>query len=123
MPKMAENQRQKLRKSRNQKSPIRLLLMGFTLKIGHYENGIIAFSVSMLFFVSKERAVKKSTNDNKEQTKCSSVGSKKLQMYKMSEMAALMEQMYVDNQRLKDRIKHGDTIGKFPQHFLKYIKQ
>lgn len=41
------------------------------------------------------------------------------QMYEMSEMAALMEQMYVDNQRLKDRIIKGDTIGKFPQHFLK----
>lgn len=40
-------------------------------------------------------------------------------MYEMSEMAALMEQMYVDNQRLKERIKNGDTIGPFPQHFLK----
>ncbi|WP_396169626.1 hypothetical protein [Flavobacterium sp.] len=38
-------------------------------------------------------------------------------MYQMSEMAVLMEQMYVDNQRLKDRIIKGDTIGKFPQHF------
>jgi hypothetical protein len=37
----------------------------------------------------------------------------------MSEMAALMEQMYVDNQRLKERIQKGDTIGQFPQHFLK----
>lgn len=41
------------------------------------------------------------------------------EMYEMSEMAALMEQMYVDNQRLKERIKSGDTIGPFPQHFLK----
>ncbi|WP_438966915.1 hypothetical protein [Flavobacterium sp.] len=41
------------------------------------------------------------------------------EMYEMSEMAALMEQMYVDNQRLKERIKKGDTIGQFPQHFLK----
>jgi hypothetical protein len=40
-------------------------------------------------------------------------------MYQMSEMAALMEQMYVDNQRLKERIKKGETIGEFPQHFLK----
>ena len=36
----------------------------------------------------------------------------------MSEMSLLMEQMYVDNQRLRDRIKKGDTIGEFPQHFL-----
>lgn len=41
------------------------------------------------------------------------------EMYEMSEMAALMEQMYVDNQRLKERIIKGDTIGKFPQHFIK----
>lgn len=44
---------------------------------------------------------------------------KKFEMYQMSEMSLLMEQMYVDNERLKERIKNGDTIGKFPNHFLK----
>ncbi len=44
------------------------------------------------------------------------------EMYEMSEMAALMEQMYVDNERLKERIIKGDTIGKFPQHFIKIHK-
>ena len=44
------------------------------------------------------------------------------EMYQMSEMAALMEQMYVDNQRLKERIIKGDTIGQFPQHFLQLHK-
>jgi hypothetical protein len=44
---------------------------------------------------------------------------KEFKMYEMSEMAALMEQMYVDNQRLKERIKNGDTIGTFPAHILK----
>ncbi|WP_296146916.1 hypothetical protein [uncultured Flavobacterium sp.] len=48
--------------------------------------------------------------------------SKQFEMYEMSEMAALMEQMYVDNQRLKERIKNGDTIGKFPSHFLEIHK-
>ncbi|ESU26585.1 hypothetical protein FLJC2902T_25580 [Flavobacterium limnosediminis JC2902] len=43
---------------------------------------------------------------------------KDFKMYEMSEMSVLMEQMYVDNQRLKERIKNGDTIGQFPQHFL-----
>lgn len=47
---------------------------------------------------------------------------KKFEMYTMSEMSLLMEQMYVDNQRLKERIKNGDTIGKFPNHFLKIHK-
>jgi cytochrome c553 len=54
-----------------------------------------------------------------EEKKCVTGKEKKLEMYQMSEMAALMEQMYVDNQRLAERIKKGDTIGKFPQHFLK----
>ncbi|OYU79591.1 MAG: hypothetical protein CFE23_13475 [Flavobacterium sp. BFFFF1] len=49
-------------------------------------------------------------------------GGKKFEMYTMSEMSMLMEQMYVDNQRLKERIKRGDTIGKFPNHFLKIHK-
>lgn len=53
------------------------------------------------------------------QKKCVEGKEKKLEMYQMSEMAILMEQMYVDNKRLAERIKKGDTIGKFPQHFLK----
>jgi cytochrome c553 len=43
---------------------------------------------------------------------------KEFRMYEMSQMAALMEQMYVDNQRLKERIISGDTIGTFPKHIL-----
>lgn len=44
---------------------------------------------------------------------------KKLEMYQMSEMAALMEQMYVDNQRVKEHIKKGEAIGEFPEHYRK----
>lgn len=50
--------------------------------------------------------------------KKSSDTEKKFQIYEMSEMAALMEQMYKDNEQLKKRIIEGDTIGKFPNHFL-----
>lgn len=39
-------------------------------------------------------------------------------MYEVSEMAALMEQMYVENKRLKDRIITKDTLGRFPIYFL-----
>ena len=55
----------------------------------------------------------------KEEKKCSSGKEKKLEMYQMSEMAALMEQMYVDNKRVKESIIKGDSIGTFPKHFLK----
>ena len=59
-------------------------------------------------------------NQGEIQTTESSVEKKAdegFEMYEMSEMAALMEQMYVDNERLKARIIKGDTIGQFPQHF------
>ena len=52
-------------------------------------------------------------------TKTENLTAKKFEMYEMSEMAMLMEQMYVDNEQLRQRIKNGDTIGKFPNHFLK----
>ena len=68
-------------------------------------------SVSILF----------SCNKKQEETVDSS-GEKKFEMYEMSEMSMLMEQMYVDNERLKERIIKGDTIGKFPNHFLKIHK-
>ncbi|WP_051197655.1 hypothetical protein [Flavobacterium soli] len=66
-----------------------------------------------------------SCNQKVEQTEISSekasekTNDKKFEMYEMSEMSLLMEQMYVDNERLKERIKKGDTIGEFPNHFLK----
>ncbi|MGQ2984074.1 hypothetical protein [Flavobacterium sp.] len=44
---------------------------------------------------------------------------KEFEMYEMSEMASLMEQMYAENMQLKDRIVKGDTLGNFPKKFLK----
>lgn len=44
---------------------------------------------------------------------------KHFEMYKMSEMALLMEQMYVENTRLKQRIVNNEPIGKFPAFFEK----
>lgn len=51
--------------------------------------------------------------------KCTPGKEKKLEMYQMSEMAALMEQMYVDNLRVKKQILAGEALGEFPQHYLK----
>lgn len=44
---------------------------------------------------------------------------KSFEMYEFSEMAILMEQMYVDNERLKNKIKEGEDLGEFPEHFMK----
>lgn len=67
-----------------------------------------------------------SCNKKVEQSSCSSESTtkseKKFDMYQMSEMAALMESMYFENQKLKERIKKGETIGEFPSHFLQIHK-
>lgn len=70
-----------------------------------------------LMILSCQKEVKK--DDETVEKTCDTISGKKLEMYQMTEMALLMEQMYVDNKRLKERIIKGDTIGTFPQHFLK----
>lgn len=76
--------------------------------------------LSCLAILACSKKEKKAEPVKKEQESCASKEPKsRFKMYEMSEMAALMEQMYVDNQRLKERIKNGDTIGKFPSHFMK----
>ena len=64
------------------------------------------------------------TSNKKEDKKQESCAKPKdeFQMYEVSEMAALMEQMYVENTRLKDRILKKDTLGQFPSYFLKIEK-
>ena len=75
---------------------------------------IIPILVLSLLFSCNKKAEEKEACTTKSKT-----DEDGFEMYEMSEMAALMEQMYVDNQRLKEKIIKGDTIGKFPQHFLK----
>lgn len=75
------------------------------------KNKLFVF-LAVIFFSScnsKKEEIKDKTVDNSEE----------FEMYQMSEMAALMEQMYVDNERLKERIIKGNTVGQFPQHFTK----
>jgi cytochrome c553 len=61
----------------------------------------------------------KETSKEESSTAKDSVGKKTFEMYEMSEMALLMEQMYVDNQRLKARLEKGEPAGEFPSHFAK----
>ncbi|MFD2909567.1 hypothetical protein ACFSX9_12580 [Flavobacterium ardleyense] len=76
-------------------------------------------------FFSCEKKQSESLDSSKDSTTSlvdSELNEEGFEMYEMSEMAALMEQMYVDNERLKERIIKGDTIGKFPQHFIRIHK-
>ena len=72
--------------------------------------------------ISCDKKVDENVTDKETCTTDSTSSKDGFEMYEMSEMAALMEQMYVDNERLKERIVKGDTIGKFPQHFIKIHK-
>ena len=79
---------------------------------------LLLICLSFLFF-SCQKDVKKD-NEPIVEAKCDTATSgKKLEMYEMTEMALLMEQMYVDNKRLKERILNGEPIGKFPEYFTK----
>jgi len=55
--------------------------------------------------------------DDNNQKSCAK--EKKFEMYEMSEMATLMEQMYAYNSQIKKLIVKGDTLGKFPEFFNK----
>jgi len=76
--------------------------------------------LSLLFFVfscqKKVETTTVETKSSKDSISCKPK-STKFEMYKMSEMAGLMEQMYVQNQELKKRIQNGGTAGKFPEYF------
>lgn len=78
----------------------------------------ISSSLVLLFFIFG--CVKKSVE--KKEACSSKTNSTKYKMYSMSEMSVLMEQMYVENLNLKNRIKNGAQIGEFPSHFLEIHK-
>lgn len=71
--------------------------------------------LSILFSCQKKDIV--SVETQKDST-ASVAKIKKFEMYKMSEMALLMEQMYVENLLLKERISNGKAVGKFPEYYL-----
>jgi len=81
---------------------------------------LLSFIVSLS---CAKKAEKKAVEQKIVEDKCAVDTTKsRFKMYEMSEMSLLMEQMYVDNQRLKERILKGETIGAFPNHFLQIHK-
>lgn len=45
--------------------------------------------------------------------------TEEFKMYSMSEMALLMEQMYVSNEQLREKIINQDSLGEMPNFFSK----
>ncbi len=77
---------------------------------------IILLAVASLLYCSCQ---KKTESLEGKVDSVATAGRKSFEMYELSEMAMLMEQMYVDNQRLKERIEKGEAVGEFPSHFAK----
>ena len=73
---------------------------------------ILLFCFYLLFVSCKKEC-------QEEKKKCEPNTSKKLEMYQMSEMASLMEQMYVESKRTKEQIEKGESPKLFPEYFLK----
>jgi len=65
-----------------------------------------------------------SCNSNKSEEKKENCEKPKeeFQMYEASEMATLMEQMYVHNAQLREKIIKKDSLGNLPDYFSKISK-
>lgn len=76
---------------------------------------------SFIFFGCTEKKVAADTEKVTDSASCKTTTAKKskFQMYEMSEMAALMEQMYVENERIKETFTSGGEIGTYPVVFEK----
>jgi hypothetical protein len=68
----------------------------------------------VLFFISCQ---KKAETKDKKIDSSATKEKKSFEMYELSEMSLLMEQMYVANQRLKTRIEKGVIVGLFTKTF------
>ncbi|MEZ4838475.1 hypothetical protein [Flavobacterium sp.] len=78
---------------------------------------ILIVGCSILFMIGCQNKNESTAVDKSDST--ATTKKKSFEMYELSEMAMLMEQMYVDNQRLKERIEKGEDVGEFPSHFAK----
>jgi cytochrome c553 len=73
----------------------------------------------VVFFSCQKKELKTTTDTASKATCTDSITPKKegFQMYQMSEMAALMEQMYAENKTLKANIINKKPLGKFPEYY------
>lgn len=82
---------------------------------------LVFIAMSTLFSCQKKEETAKKNAPKKEACAKPKVtkDADGFEMYAMTEMAVLMEQMYVDNKRLRARIIKGEAVGSFPDHYLK----
>lgn len=78
----------------------------------------IIFAILLLSVFSCQKKEAKEIAPKKDTTSCSTK-EKKFEMYQMSEMAALMEQMYAENAQVKKKLENGEKVGDFPEYYNK----
>lgn len=71
------------------------------------------FVIMSVLFLSCNGNKSEEKNENCEKPK------EELKMYEASEMAILMEQMYVHNKQLREKILKNDSLGNLPDYFSK----
>ena len=71
---------------------------------------VVFFSVLFLSCNQNKSEEKKENNEKPKD---------EFQMYEASEMATLMEQMYVHNAQLREKIIKKDSLGSLPEYFSK----
>ena len=76
-------------------------------------NKFLILLIVFCFFSCQKKEQIATNND----TSCKK--EKKFEMYELSEMASLMEQMYAYNLQIKNKIEKEEPVGEFPEFFNK----
>ena len=79
---------------------------------------ISVVSIAVLVAGCKRKTPAVTTKVHDSVSSCKKPKQKEFKMYTMSPMAALMEQMYIENSQLKQRIILGESVGEFPNHIV-----
>jgi cytochrome c553 len=78
---------------------------------------LILCALCLLMFIGCQDA--KPTEQTTDEVTVTNPEKSSFKMYDVSEMAALMERMYADNKRIKEKIEQGDTeFGNLPEEYL-----
>lgn len=79
----------------------------------------IILACLVMAFSSCQKKETKETENKKDTAAACNTKEKEFEMYTMSEMASLMEQMYVENGKVKKQIENGEKVGEFPEYYNK----
>ena len=82
------------------------------------KNLFLLLVTTLLLFSCKKSDALSVEKSNSTDTSSEKKIGKEFEMYTMSPMAVLMEQMYIHNETTKKKISKGEDIVEFPDYFL-----